>query len=531
MNSLNILSGRGSPTHSPTLSRSNSLSLSHSNSLGNVLASATISESRRNSREGLYNEKPESLDQEDAPDSYPDDDNSIHECAPLLDREGTAYRTSEHVGITRMFYDSIRWVISTLVAPGVYVIACLYDERGNFAPISQFRKLFGGTTRNPIAQTTGRSPISESSIMSHMANGKLSAAQIPSSRGPLSPNPSSFISSESESDNDRLLSETENSTTKLPNRQIRSKSLQSSDEISPARRSIRIKLHSDENLRQRKHRKTQSTSTQSDGSGGSMSATEMTAAIMKSPTSSATSSLLMTKYPRAPAPPRPLIPRRQPSYTLDTPAGKLTQKTLILDLDETLIHSMFHGGRMSTGHMVEVQITNVVGSGPVGPQHPILYYVNKRPYCDEFLRRVCKWYNLVVFTASLQDYADPVIDWLEQERKFFSARYYRQHCTFRNGGYIKDLSSVEPDLSKVMILDNSPTSYLFHQGEYYVIPEALKRANNIADNAIPIEGWINDPTDNDLLHLVPLLEGLQYVTDVRAFLALRGGEDGKHMTS
>ena len=49
------------------------------------------------------------------------------------------------------------------------------------------------------------------------------------------------------------------------------------------------------------------------------------------------------------------------------------------------------------------------------------------------------------------------------------------------------------------------------------------------DNAIPIEGWINDPTDNDLLHLVPLLEGLQYVTDVRAFLALRGGEDGKHI--
>ncbi|KAB8301156.1 hypothetical protein EYC80_003054 [Monilinia laxa] len=415
MNSLNILSGRGSPTHSPSLSRSNSLSLSRSNSLGNVLASATISESRRNSREGLYNEKLETLDQEGAPDSNPGDGKSIHECTPLLDKEGTTYHTSEHTGIARMFYDSIR--------------------------------------------------------------------------------------------------ETEDPATKMPNRQTRSKSLQSSDEISPARRSIRIKLHSDENLRQRKHRKSQSTTTQSDGSGGSMSATEMTAAIMKSPTSPATSSLLMTKYPRAPAPPRPLIPRRQPSYTLDAPAGKLTQKTLILDLDETLIHSMFHGGRMSTGHMVEVQITNVVGSGPVGPQHPILYYVNKRPYCDEFLRRVCKWYNLVVFTASLQDYADPVIDWLEQERKFFSARYYRQHCTFRNGGYIKDLSSVEPDLSKVMILDNSPTSYLFHQ-----------------DNAIPIEGWINDPTDNDLLQLVPLLEGLQYVTDVRAFLALRGGEDGKHMT-
>lgn len=49
-------------------------------------------------------------------------------------------------------------------------------------------------------------------------------------------------------------------------------------------------------------------------------------------------------------------------------------------------------------------------------------------------------------------------------------------------------------------------------------------ADNISDNAIPIEGWISDPTDNDLLHLVPLLEGLQYVTDVRALLALRLGQ-------
>jgi CTD nuclear envelope phosphatase 1 len=77
----------------------------------------------------------------------------------------------------------------------------------------------------------------------------------------------------------------------------------------------------------------------------------------------------------------------------------------------------------------------------------------------------------------------------------------------RNGAYIKDLAQVEPDLSKVMILDNSPISYAFHP-----------------DNAIPIEGWLNDPTDNALLHLIPLLEGLQYVTDVRALLALRAGQ-------
>lgn len=65
----------------------------------------------------------------------------------------------------------------------------------------------------------------------------------------------------------------------------------------------------------------------------------------------------------------------------------------------------------------------------------------------------------------MQEYADPVIDWLEAERKYFAGRYYRQHCTFRNGAYIKDLAQVEPDLSKVMILDNSPMSYIFHEGE------------------------------------------------------------------
>ena len=138
----------------------------------------------------------------------------------------------------------------------------------------------------------------------------------------------------------------------------------------------------------------------------------------------------------------------------------------------------------------------------------------------------------MIFTASVQEYADPVIDWLETERKFFCGRYYRQHCTYRHGAFIKDLSSVEPDLSKVMILDNSPLSYIFHQGEYRVSCEYVTSpTKSCADNAIPIEGWISDPTDNDLLHLVPLLEGLQYVTDVRALLALRGGEDGKHMTT
>jgi CTD nuclear envelope phosphatase 1 len=82
---------------------------------------------------------------------------------------------------------------------------------------------------------------------------------------------------------------------------------------------------------------------------------------------------------------------------------------------------------------------------------------------------------------------------------------------------------VEPDLSKVMILDNSPLSYVFHPGKSDRTCRRRHCAKCGTDNAIPIEGWISDPTDHDLLHLIPLLEGLQYVTDVRALLALRLG--------
>ncbi|ORY74860.1 NLI interacting factor, partial [Protomyces lactucae-debilis] len=170
------------------------------------------------------------------------------------------------------------------------------------------------------------------------------------------------------------------------------------------------------------------------------------------------------------------------------------RKTLILDLDETLIHSLSKGSTMSSGHMVEVKL----GS------HAILYYVHKRPHCDLFLQKVSLWYDLVIFTASVQEYADPVIDWLERDRKYFKARYYRQHCTYRFGAYMKDLSVAEEDLGKAVIIDNSPLSYRLNE-----------------ENAIPIEGWINDPTDNDLLYLLPLLNSLRMLYDVRSLLKLR----------
>ncbi|KAF2809691.1 uncharacterized protein BDZ99DRAFT_388142 [Mytilinidion resinicola] len=408
---------------------------------------------------------------------------------------------------------TLKVLITAIVAPGTYVIACFYDDEGHFSilsPVYKIARPFSRKRRGPVTDTLKSQESSETKEKDEREARRVSTGKPrlkrPTRRSPSIASTSTAITSDSEIESERPPTRDEDNDT--PSRHTRSKSIASTsaEEIAPAKRSIRIKLHNEDALRHRKAKKGQA---QRGASGSTEQVSAEAAAALKSPTSPASSAKL-TKFPRAPQPPRPLVPRRQPSYTTSgVSAVGPHQKTLIIDLDETLIHSMAKGGRYTTGHMVEVKLQQPVGAGGtmIGPQVPILYYVHKRPHCDEFLRKVCKWYNLIVFTASVQEYADPVIDWLEVERKYFAGRYYRQHCTFRNGAYIKDLAQVEPDLSKVMIVDNSPMSYIFNE-----------------DNAIPIEGWISDPTDNDLLHLIPLLEGLQYVTDVRALLALRLGE-------
>lgn len=401
-------------------------------------------------------------------------------------------------------------IVGVIVTPFVYtgqcLMSCFYyeeDDRYSFlAPIYHIAQTF---TRGRRKKDNARAPSSYNEKQAHRTRGASGAQPQTrkSSRRSLSmASTSTAMTSDSESERPR----TRDGDFGSPARHTRSKSNASSggDEIAPAKRSIRITLqHNEDVLRQRKATKKAQTAK-------SNAVSPEAAAALKSPTGPVNMpSKQLTRFPRAPQPPRPLVPRRQPSYSASgSSAVGPHQKTLILDLDETLIHSVVNNSRFQTGHMVEVKLQAAVGAGGqiIGPQVPLLYYVHKRPYCDDFLKKVSKWYNLVIFTASVQEYADPVIDWLEVERKYFVGRYYRQHCTLRNGAYIKDLAQIEPDLSKVMILDNSPLSYVFHP-----------------DNAIPIEGWISDPTDHDLLHLIPLLEGLQYVTDVRALLALRLG--------
>lgn len=174
------------------------------------------------------------------------------------------------------------------------------------------------------------------------------------------------------------------------------------------------------------------------------------------------------------------------------------RKTLILDLDETLIHSHHDG---------VIRQTVKPGTPPdfvlkvTIDRHPVRFFVLKRPHVDFFLDIVSHWYELVVFTASMEIYGAAVADKLDNKRGILRRRYYRQHCTLECGSYTKDLLAICNDLSSVFILDNSP-------GAYRAYP----------DNAMPIKSWFSDPTDTALLNLLPVLDALRFTSDVRSVL-------------
>ncbi|GAM29155.1 hypothetical protein SAMD00019534_123310, partial [Acytostelium subglobosum LB1] len=169
--------------------------------------------------------------------------------------------------------------------------------------------------------------------------------------------------------------------------------------------------------------------------------------------------------------------------------GLSGKKTLVLDLDETLVHSSFKPVP-NADFIVPVEIE--------GQVHQV--YVLKRPHVDQFLMEISQKFEIVVFTASLSKYADPVLDLLDPHHVVHH-RLFREACHPHKGNFVKDLSKIGRDLKSTIIVDNSPMSYLFH-------PE----------NAIPIESWFDSDTDIQLLEMLPLLDSLIQVDDVRTCL-------------
>jgi len=98
-----------------------------------------------------------------------------------------------------------------------------------------------------------------------------------------------------------------------------------------------------------------------------------------------------------------------------------------------------------------------------------------------------KHFEVVIYTASLSKYANPLMDMMDTG-EWCHGRLFREHCSFINGVFVKDMSLLGRNMKDVIIIDNSPTSYMLQ-------PEC----------GLPILSWYEDMKDRALFDLIPLL--------------------------
>lgn len=156
--------------------------------------------------------------------------------------------------------------------------------------------------------------------------------------------------------------------------------------------------------------------------------------------------------------------------------------TLVLDLDETLVHSVFF------------YIPRCDFSFMTDPLHLISVCV--RPGVKDFILKMGTLYELVLFTVGNNIYATRIIDFIDPQH-MIKYRLFRDSCTFSRGNFVKDLSKLGRDLQRVIILDDSPASYMFQPY-----------------NALPISSWIGDPNDDELIRVQKFLAENHQVNEV-----------------
>eukprot|EP00667_Euglena_gracilis_P009167 EG_transcript_9306 len=169
--------------------------------------------------------------------------------------------------------------------------------------------------------------------------------------------------------------------------------------------------------------------------------------------------------------------------------------TLVLDLDETLVHCSTDAAEIPNPDFVfHVDFQSNV------------YTVNcrTRPGLEEFLEYIKNRFEVVIFTASQKVYANKLLDILDPTQEIFHHRVFREGCTNVEGNYLKDLSALGRDLGRTVIVDNSPQAFAYQ-----------------LDNGIPILSWFESPHDRELFKVIPLLDRLLEAEDVRPALRQR----------
>ena len=113
--------------------------------------------------------------------------------------------------------------------------------------------------------------------------------------------------------------------------------------------------------------------------------------------------------------------------------------TLILDLDETIVRYKVNENNQDEAKVIF---------------RPGLFY---------FLNKVYPLFDIVIWTVATKEYADPIIDIIEEKKKYFIARLFREHATIKNNSYVKDLTKLGRDISTIIIIDDKQVSFSFQK--------------------------------------------------------------------
>ena len=187
------------------------------------------------------------------------------------------------------------------------------------------------------------------------------------------------------------------------------------------------------------------------------------------------------------------------------------KNTLILDLDETLVY-VTDTKNNNLGlpqikfdyYICDESEKFIKENFNIMSKHKIQKassFLTVRPYFKKFINIVKNYYEeIFVFTSSQYSYAEEIIKIIDKQ-KIISKIYSRKDCSFYNDIFYKDLNKIKHDLSHVIIIDNYPESYLLQNF-----------------NGIPIPPFLGDPKDNELMKLIPILERLSKVKDVRNYI-------------
>ena len=165
---------------------------------------------------------------------------------------------------------------------------------------------------------------------------------------------------------------------------------------------------------------------------------------------------------------------RSPLYYLPK-INPIYKYSLVLDLDETLIYLKRDSNGKSKRKVIIL-----------------------RPFLHEFLSKMKKIYELILFSYEIQEYVDPIVDLIEKKEKYFEYRLYKQHTKFNGKYYIKDLSKLGRDIRRILIIDN--------------ISQNFKLQKN---NGICIKPFYGDVVSdrNTLKFLSIILEKIRYDAD------------------